>query len=762
MKKVIVLGIFVSCMLPCVIKAAEDDPRGDQAFRDAVLRLGEAGDDHAVRNVNLELGNIITRLTIRRLERQIEAEGRQVPGAVHELVERAVVEPPRPLVPLPAPPVAPALLPPRELAPMLIPDVFPPRSPLPDADEIIPILLLAASPLPEVALLRFAHRAVQAGPLDDASPIGQIRPEPRPISPRGFRSPLSAGDFEGPDSASEDEDEEGEIVGINDDAWDAFEPVVLDAADEVRALPDSPISDGAFTDWEEDLPIEEDDSTDWDAAEVALEAVFAEPGGRVSAVIIARPGEVDMPRIPRTPRPDEVEAGSESDSDSDEGFDRPPPLPARPVRRRFVRRRGIILRRPPLAVQGVGIPAVPRMPVPLLLPAPAANRRPPLLPMLNDVVLQRLDNEVFPAAIDGIEFVVENFLHANPEAITVRNQGMTLFHVVAANGHEGLVRTLCELGGDLDIRDSLGLTPLHHAARNAHEAIVRYLIDIAGVDVLAEDGSGHIPYDVTESDDIKRALLLDMARVAPHGVRVVGQLIQAAERGDKEFVEVLLEAGVDPNAFEKPERSAIFRAGQSAHWGIVKRLLHSGARPVGVTTRGNTLLHMAAKCNDAVAIKALLVSRARKDRENKLGHTALQVAVLQESEEAVQALIDGGVCLGGGCYESGFTAVHLAIIASNKNILKLLLDAGADVNAFAKEGVTPLCMAVAGGDLDIVFLLLKYKAALDDSEQLIKAYQTAMETGHIEIADCLHRIMREGIPSSMTLAESEDGDIKES
>jgi ankyrin repeat protein len=49
----------------------------------------------------------------------------------------------------------------------------------------------------------------------------------------------------------------------------------------------------------------------------------------------------------------------------------------------------------------------------------------------------------------------------------------------------------------------------------------------------------------------------------------------------------------------------------------------------------------------------------------------------------------------------------------DKNVVKLLLDKGANVNALDSEGETPLFSAVRNADVEIVELLVKHGASVD-------------------------------------------------
>jgi ankyrin repeat protein len=58
----------------------------------------------------------------------------------------------------------------------------------------------------------------------------------------------------------------------------------------------------------------------------------------------------------------------------------------------------------------------------------------------------------------------------------------------------------------------------------------------------------------------------------------------------------------------------------------------------------------------------------------------------------------------------GYSPLHWAVINKQTDIVKLLLEAGADVNVTSYDGFTPEDNAIDFGFKDIEYLLLRYKA----------------------------------------------------
>lgn len=82
--------------------------------------------------------------------------------------------------------------------------------------------------------------------------------------------------------------------------------------------------------------------------------------------------------------------------------------------------------------------------------------------------------------------------------------------------------------------------------------------------------------------------------------------------------------------------------------------------------------------------------------------------------------------------------LHSAAASKNVKIAKLLIDAGADVNAKQQEGFTPLHSAAHNGDLEMAELLLKSGSKKYQTTEKGKTpYDYAAEIGHVELMKLL-------------------------
>lgn len=139
---------------------------------------------------------------------------------------------------------------------------------------------------------------------------------------------------------------------------------------------------------------------------------------------------------------------------------------------------------------------------------------------------------------------------------------------------------------------------------------------------------------------------------------------------------VLIDAGADVNAKDAIQDSPYLYAGARGHLEILQMTLEHGADLTSTNRYGGTALIPAAERGHVETVSTLIKAGTDLDHINNLGWTALLEAII---------LADGG-------------PRHIEIV-------KLLVDAGADVNIADREGVRPLQHARQRGYSAIVTIL---------------------------------------------------------
>ena len=115
--------------------------------------------------------------------------------------------------------------------------------------------------------------------------------------------------------------------------------------------------------------------------------------------------------------------------------------------------------------------------------------------------------------------------------------------------------------------------------------------------------------------------------------------------GDLNGVKALIKSGVDIEARDHCERTALYIASLFGGLEIVKLLVNSGAK-LDVKCRGLTALYIASSFGDLEIVKILAESGADIESMNKHGNTALNEASITGELEVVKYLIQRGADIG--------------------------------------------------------------------------------------------------------------------
>jgi ankyrin repeat protein len=101
-------------------------------------------------------------------------------------------------------------------------------------------------------------------------------------------------------------------------------------------------------------------------------------------------------------------------------------------------------------------------------------------------------------------------------------------------------------------------------------------------------------------------------------------------------------------------------------------------------------LQIAVFAQDAKAIRALLAGGADPNAADAKNWTPLHEAATQPNPEIVSILIDAGARVNAATTSTGATPLHLAASNGFFSIVGLLLDAGANPKALDSNGRTPM------------------------------------------------------------------------
>ena len=184
------------------------------------------------------------------------------------------------------------------------------------------------------------------------------------------------------------------------------------------------------------------------------------------------------------------------------------------------------------------------------------------------------------------------------------------------------------------------------------------------------------------------------------------RLVTAAADQDREAVLALLGEGVDVNVARPDGATALLWATHRDDVGLVERLLRAGADVNAADDHGVTPLERAAENASFAMVEMLLAAGADVNARQTSGLTPLMTAARTGSVDVVRALVNGGADVNAAVTETGSTALMWAVSEPHPEIVRLLLDTGADPRASTVKGFTPLMYAARNGDVSTAAALV--------------------------------------------------------
>ena len=410
------------------------------------------------------------------------------------------------------------------------------------------------------------------------------------------------------------------------------------------------------------------------------------------------------------------------------------------------------------------------------------------------------------AAERGDMAMIEMLLSAGASVNHVNEFGATALSVASASGGRELVRRLLEAGADPDAALLSGETPLMTAVDNGNSNAVRVLLD-HGSNVNATESNGGQSVlmwaAAGQHGDIVKTLLAHGADIQTRSKGDFSALLFAAQQGDVETGSLLLDSGADVNnTWQAGPMSALMIASAGGHYGFSTLLLDRGADPDLTDARGYTALHHAALDPTKVKLlEALIAGGAQLDPRttrdsprntysgvSMKGATPLFLAASTGNVKAVRALIAGGadpflttddgtaplhvgagvgpalgrfytermkrdaleivrllVELGADVNAAGehaWTALHGAAYMGIDPVIQYLVDQGADLDVFDEYGQTPLSIANAAITVGVNDYYYQSSRIVHQStvDLLLKSGATPLEDSGVQILSNFYRL----------------------
>jgi uncharacterized protein len=203
------------------------------------------------------------------------------------------------------------------------------------------------------------------------------------------------------------------------------------------------------------------------------------------------------------------------------------------------------------------------------------------------------------------------------------------------------------------------------------------------------------------------------------------RLVEAVKAGNSASAAALLQKKLDVNVPEADGTTALHWAVRNDNAALVDRLIRAGANAKAQNRYGVTPIALACENGSAPVVERLLKAGVSANTTGPLGETALHLCARTGKPEAVRVLLAHGATIDVIENWRGQTPLMWAAAEGHADAMKMLIEAGADVNArstiiawerqrteeprdkwLPPGGLTPLLFAARDGKLTSAKVLL--------------------------------------------------------
>lgn len=291
----------------------------------------------------------------------------------------------------------------------------------------------------------------------------------------------------------------------------------------------------------------------------------------------------------------------------------------------------------------------------------------------------------------------------------------TALHFAATHGHTSIVECLLKYVRDPDTLDIEETSPIESAATHENWTIMELLLDTGRIDLDRKTLSGDTILDIAcQSRNCPDSLIRRLLGNGPGRVNSTGDraLIYSAQALNEAAVKMLLEAGVDPYLTGVYEAIALHAVAdierhdyeQPVGIAITQALLEAN---MDVDTRGSyeaTALMSASGAGQEELVRFLLEIGADVHLRDSKGWSPLIYAAEKGRAGILSCLLRSGAS------PHNLHSLFFAALHGHVNILRILANAGADVDMAAEGEETALISAIRRGDVGVAEALIELGA----------------------------------------------------
>jgi ankyrin repeat protein len=377
------------------------------------------------------------------------------------------------------------------------------------------------------------------------------------------------------------------------------------------------------------------------------------------------------------------------------------------------------------------------------------------------------------ASLSGNTELVQYLIANNADINASAKDKSTPLHLAIEEGHDKVVALLVKAGADVMASRNDGKNTLHLASEGKSIKCLQIILSANNVDVNVKDYDDHTPLILAARSgniDALKLLIQKGSSINSKDKKGATSLFESC-RWSSDCTEYLISHGAEVNVRDMYGYTPLHWAAMFANPKSIKLLLEHGVTIDAKDKKGNTALHYAvqcccdSKCGHNEVINILLSYGANVDIKNNDNDTPEQVAIIYGRGDFGKLIrtysrnkLDIFIAAAEGYVDNlklflqhtpsitnnrdkhGYTPLHVAAMAGNADCVRILLDAGADVQARDANGQTPIECTLKSDFGAIASLLINYEGLGKkgkDSETAHELLSGAASMGKIHIMQVL-------------------------
>ncbi len=327
-----------------------------------------------------------------------------------------------------------------------------------------------------------------------------------------------------------------------------------------------------------------------------------------------------------------------------------------------------------------------------------------------------------------------NILQLKPNPNIADREGNTpLFAAICKQSIEK-IDLLLEAKANVNHSSNLGFTPLFFAACIGNERIVSMLLH-AGADVHHRDHNGETALHVTANMQIANLLIKAGADIKAQNKRGFTPFITAVQNGADDVVQYYIQQGQNVNIRDNFGNSLLMTAISHQQPSVTKTLIRAHINLDTQNRDGYSPLIYSVISNQPKITYQLTKAGANIHLTDRKGNNALIYAIQQKSLASAKVLLEHGSDPNSYDFK-GSSALMLALV-NTPEIVPLLIQKGADINCKDDNGFTPLMIAACMKDKQNVKNLLNAGADVSAVNPAGQTFRNISNFG-VKLTYCQH------------------------